>query len=1033
MLLWAFNQVEYDLYYRVVDLNGKQISTASASGNTSTYPAVYNYTNPSDPTDTAKVENYLIFSESASGTADKNGWFSLGKSSNVDGSETSASGRSAIKHFNNNGVTTIFPKLNKLSSKLNYEFAIHLTKIGDIPEFQNGKETWKNWNEQVVFHINVGAGRSNLLDSISNEKTAVYNTWTALEQQGLSNNGVKSIGRNYNEKPAPDTLEISWPFTDSRLPNFTGVQIKKEDLGPNSVKVQFNMSTAGTVYWAVGIADSGPNSTPEIITTRRADVKKEASTDQSKVNDGGLLAYAGTGDAYWIRLSDVEETDKRSLAPPDITKGESMQPWMAGTLETPPSGPLDPDDKPDRNSKDDPELHNLILAPDPLWVRNPTGENEIIHGEKYTEGRKTDFFEIDKLSADTNYFLYIVVKGSSDDPSHVYIYQFKTARGTPIISLGRYAESDTVGGAKIGTDIDSNLNYIVFSLENAKMIDLLKRPFTVGTTYGVKNTTTGKFSLPKNYEPQLGITGADGTTEVYTVLDALVQRYHHTEVANSPVGEGEQLVLPGGTYDGASVFDIFASDALKIELSGALHGEFLSDFLGGIQEKVPLTSITLKGTKNGGQIINEQLAIDRGTNYIILAVAQAPNKGDKENYEVDAYSAYTPIRIGSAKAPETSKDLWSVSMSGTSTDTTFKGTISITFDTPLYAQTGGQSPLQGTTGGELFKNMGTWTKDGIKDRLRVTTTSTHMNTTITLSNLDDAHGWENGDYILIPAGSMFNADSDPTQKNLAIRVTKASTGIQVEITWGTEIYSNIFPFEAEQNLRVIFEVAGSNPANKATLTGMEGSQALTIDAGTTSVSVRANVWNATPSYAWSTNSTLVTLSDASTSTVTITPKSGVSGSGTINLVLTTFDVNNQPKSTAVHLPFSIRGLSLVSAAGDATINGSGLDWTLSPDRNSVLLTLNCGASLPDTFNDNSISVTSTGCNITRSGGFSFTGGGVRDQIQFAIQVSGATAGTPGNLTINVDGLTLNLNITFTGSQSRINGGNIPTGPNPYST
>lgn len=844
VLLWAFNQVEYDLYYRVVDLNGNPILESGK------YPAVYNYTNPSDPTDTAKVENYLIFPESDSNKADANGWFSLGKSSNVDGAEKAASGRSAIKHFNNNGVTTVFPKLNKLSSKLNYEFAIHLTKIKDIPEFQNGKETWKNWNEQVIFHINVGAGRSNLLDSISNEKTAVYNTWTALEQQGLSNNGIKSIGRNYNEKPAPDTLEISWPFTDSRLPNFTGVQIKKEDLGPNSVKVQFNMSTAGTVYWAVGIADSGPNNTPEIITTRRADVEAEASTDQDDVNDGGLLAYAGEGDAYWIRLSDVEETGRRSLAPPDITKGESMQPWMAGTLESPPSGTLDADKKPNRNSKDDPELYNLILAPDPLWVRNPTGENEIIHGEKYTEGRKTDSFEIDKLSADTNYFLYIVVKGSSDDPSHVYIYQFKTARGTPIISLGRYAESDTVGGAKIGTDIDSNLNYIVFSLENAKMIDLLKRPFTVGTTYGVKNTTTGKFSLPANYKPQLGITGADGTTEVYTVLDALVQRYHHTEVANSPVVEGEQLVLPGGTYDGASVFDIFASDALKIELSGALHGEFLSDFLGGIQEKVPLTSITLKGTKNGGQIVNEQLAIDRGTNYIILAVAQAPNKGDKENYEVDAYSAYTPIRIGSAKAPETGKDLWSVSMSGTSTDTTFKGTISITFDTPLYAQTGGRSPLTG----DIFKTLGTWTPDGLKNRLVADVTSTGMNSTITLSNLSETLGWQSGDYILIPAGSMFNADSDPTQKNLSIRVTKVAAGIRVQIQWGSETYDEIFPFEQPQDITAYIVVPNGIP--NSTLEGdPEGTQTLYIDTAngqsfTLTASIMPPQYAANSSYNW---------------------------------------------------------------------------------------------------------------------------------------------------------------------------------------
>ena len=127
-------------------MDGDPISTISQDGTESTYPDTYKYTNPNDPSDSADVKDYLIFPQSETNKADKNGWFQVGKSSNVDGSSGTASGRSAIKHFNNNGATVVFPKLNQLSSKLNYEFAIHLTKIGDLPEFQNGKETWKNWN-----------------------------------------------------------------------------------------------------------------------------------------------------------------------------------------------------------------------------------------------------------------------------------------------------------------------------------------------------------------------------------------------------------------------------------------------------------------------------------------------------------------------------------------------------------------------------------------------------------------------------------------------------------------------------------------------------------------------------------------------------------------------------------------------------------------------------------------------------------------------------------------------------------------------
>ena len=104
---------------------------------------------------------------------------------------------------------------------------------------------------------------------------------------------------------------------------------------------------------------------------------------------------------------------------------------------------------------------------------------------------------------------------------------------------------------------------------------------------------------------------------------------------------------------------------------------------------------------------------------------------------------------------------------------------------------------------------------------------------------------------------MFNGDSDPTQKNLSIRVTKVTSGINVQIQWGSEVYNEIFPFEQPQDITAYIEVPAASTDPSLTLEGdPEGTQTLYIDEARDQTikftsSVAPPQYAASSSYNWS--------------------------------------------------------------------------------------------------------------------------------------------------------------------------------------
>lgn len=825
VLLWTGNQLEFDLYYRVVDELGRKITDSRGA-----YPSTYKYKNPNDETDTADITDYLLpqYANSAN-RPDANGWILLGNSGAINPTNKQESGRSVNKNFNGCGSTT-FPLLKNLSSRLRYEFVIHITRLGVIPEVQNNRETWRSWNENVVFHVNVAAGQSNNLNGIASDGTATNpggvteTRWKEALDKKL-NGGALSIGRWYDaNNQEQKAIELSYRFTDSRLPSFTGVQFP--DITPTSAKVEFRMSTPGTVYWMVGRADSGTNQTAEITTTRTlmknedgTTAPGEASTNQvdavtNAEQTGALLELSGSDGEYHIRLTDKHGTS--SLAPPDPTQGQSMQPWMLGTADTPPVV----------SAGDDPETPNLIVNPDKNWVMSPSsnaGTADAIHGSKAAEGYKTEGFTIEGLTPERNYYLYVVVKGESDTLSHVYLYQFTTPKSIkPKLQLGWRDPNATIRADRERNGLRSYVNYVVFTLSDAKKISKLNQPLKIGDQYGVKDAS-GNLKLPSSY--QYSTLWPDDPTHPYTVLDALIGKYRASSVTAGP---NEEAILPAGSsFENYSVFDIFADSSQKGELSDFLRGGFQTEFLGANVDYVDYSDSSFLVTS--GTSTNRKLDIKaEGTDHVIIGVAWAEDAAGREE-DIDSYAAYTPIHIGKATYPAVDTGGWYAGITGgVAADTLFPGEITFSLTQPIYVSSTG-APLNDIN---IF-DIGTWTSGiggSLKDRLEADVITDRTSTSVTLRSRNSS-GWANGDHIRILGGQWTNVNDMSCQEALDIWVTKTATGVTIKLQYGSASRSFTYLFEKLPDVTLtIVPPTGEGIYVEGELTG---TQTLYVDSITT--------------------------------------------------------------------------------------------------------------------------------------------------------------------------------------------------------
>ena len=147
---------------------------------------------------------------------------------------------------------------------------------------------------------------------------------------------------------------------------------------------------------------------------------------------------------------------------------------------------------------DDPALPNLIEYPTPENITDGTANGISRRGSvQTTDTLEPETVKISNLDPNTTYYLYCVIRGNStEDQSHVYIYQFTTDKAAkPKLNLTMADSND--GNQDFDTlETACTVRYQLYTKETAGKIWILNQRLSafVDTAIG------GQSALPPAYQ-----------------------------------------------------------------------------------------------------------------------------------------------------------------------------------------------------------------------------------------------------------------------------------------------------------------------------------------------------------------------------------------------------------------------------------------------------------------------------------------------------------------------------------------------------
>lgn len=643
LLFWSNKGVDFDLYYRIVNKSG---SPTDASGKT------YSSTTP--------AENMLPYKggkeDITARVPDANGWIKLISDWHLSPNTKAKSpndraGVSINKYFNGCNSST-FPKLNSLRSDLGYEFVIVIQRLNNISEY-------KSWSEDINFYVNAVSGGSSRLDYLAtqmyNLPASSYQLWDDFTKNtgSMEGRGGKSISRT-NLASSPEILPLLWS-KNPRLPKLDGYPTFTPKATSSSMTIKLDVK--GTVTYVVAKAKSQYNNgDPAVPITR-------------------LLLANDTEKGDGTKTTNVTMKVDESLQPPK--SGEGLPVWMRGTDD-----PVNATEE----TVDVPQKKNTITNPTNYQVRDLTvstaGLNEGFNSgtipcdgvRPSTEPIGSTNKEHEPLEPDTDYFVYFVIESDAGgDPSHVYVYQFRTQPDMkPWISL---SWSGSEMSREIDSDGDPTYGYFrVFTSYDATSdnITILTKPFIEWIEEGI--------TIPKDYRD-------------YTVLQALEETYDYYTVRGE-TGIYYPYVIddygePNYTkYNDYSVFDIYASEQARRQIyhlveDGALYWpEEAKISVRGPEGAVytnPNTGYTTYPTVKLGDIDSSRYVFI--TYAVKKAAADSHNKTDR--YQFSSFSAKTFTK-GELHHPDVVGNLKLSSIEYDASNGTYSGLAWITFEPDVY-------------------------------------------------------------------------------------------------------------------------------------------------------------------------------------------------------------------------------------------------------------------------------------------------------------------------------------------------------------
>ena len=360
--------------------------------------------------------------------------------------------------------------------------------------------------------------------------------------------------------------------------------------------------------------------------------------------------------------------------------------------------------------------------------------------------------EVEKVTAkgllpDTKYFAYFVLRGSSQTLSDVYIYQFETGSiARPKITLQNAGN----GAVNVTTNVDANLNYVIFTSTDLDKIPSLQK------SYLLSANTAWPGRIPPAYRGM-------------SVIDAMKEPYTY---ATASSGAGENDYVPGDdrSWDGYSVFDVYASQSLKDAIALIIRSNNSYSTPTAQGDKTPTT---------GNQMftVDHSQNMKPGDSHWILTVAYHVNS---ETGIGDSFKALDNITRPVVDPPLLVNVITTAPRYSGNATTGITGTLTIQFDKNLYWSSGevGATALpvyQRATGGQGFK--------GILDDLggsapynNALSIKTNGNTATSSYTMDFENLSVGDTVILFNGGRIANASGYSTRSKVTLELKLTNSG-----------------------------------------------------------------------------------------------------------------------------------------------------------------------------------------------------------------------------------------------------------------
>lgn len=485
------------------------------------------------------------------------------------------------------GVERLERVKDGLAQGSTYTYGIHFTSVDGVPE-ENSTAQPQSWSKKFTMRFSVVAGDFDLLNNnLKGTNIAGYYE-RALNDPNFHVIGVTNSGESI--------LECEVSFSDTRVPSFQPnyPQIQEASITSGSFTMRLVLEREATVYYVVAPMNRDGEKDNAIINTYIEE--QSGRTTLTTDNDGSQYSGSVDDKGAWLRdnyayyepptgENRVLKYKTKTYIPLNGTERNDYKDYIYFmTGETVPSIGSG-------GSSGAPGKYKGFTNIDIFNGESRYANDEEVRAGKLTYTGSIVTKNIEGLSADTWYYVYMVVQGGTDGlgtlDEIVQIYRVKTKEASP--PAIRISHSTTAAAEAYETWVS---------------MDIYDAESTDNTLYN--NPEVYYAMVRKDDMPQLlSEPFPDGPKEM-TVLEALINKVGLTN---------------------KSVFDVYASDELREQLVGYITMATTYDQVN--------SSTKLFGPFNENQLSqNCTPNLSQEGEYILLACARHEEK------DVADYTAY---------------------------------------------------------------------------------------------------------------------------------------------------------------------------------------------------------------------------------------------------------------------------------------------------------------------------------------------------------------------------------------------------------